>query len=110
VENEGGKFNLAIIFGSRSRRGLPDLQASSHANSEVTSRGRELERRNSGFEGEVVDGNAPLEVGQNAAAIFIDGQEKVTPRRKVETVDVCTVRERQGIRSVSMRQWLADWI
>jgi hypothetical protein len=39
----------------------------------MTSRGRELEGRNSGFEGKVVNGNAPLEVGQNGAAILVNG-------------------------------------
>jgi hypothetical protein len=69
----------------------------------MTSRGRELEGRNSGFEGEVVNGDAPLEVGQNSTAILVHGQEKVAPRRKIETVDVCTVRKGQGVRSVSIQ-------
>jgi hypothetical protein len=69
----------------------------------MTSRGRELEGRNSGFEGEMVNGDATLEVGQNSAAILVNGQEKVAPRRKIETVDVCTVRKGQGVRSVSIR-------
>jgi hypothetical protein len=75
----------------------------------MTSRGRELEGRNSGFEGKVVNGDAPLEVGQNGAAILVNGQEKVAPRRKIETVYVCPVRKGQGVRSVSIRS-MVSWL
>lgn len=103
VENERGEFNLAISLSPRCRGCLPNLQAPAHTNGEMSARRGKLERGNSSLEGEVMNGDAPLEICQNCAAMFVDGQQKISFRRKIKTVDVCAVRKRQSVGSISIK-------
>ena len=80
VQDEGGKFKLAIVVSAWCRRGVPELQASSHSDGEVTTRRGELKRGDTAFEGEVMNDNSAEEVGQDSATILINGQEEVAAR------------------------------
>lgn len=50
-----------------------------------------------------MNGDAPVEIGQNCAAIFVNGQQKVTLGRKIEAVDICTMRKGQCVGSISIK-------
>lgn len=80
VQDERGKFELAIVISARCRRGVPELQASPNSDSEVTTRRGELKRGDTAFEGEVMNDNSAEEVGQDSATILVNGQEEVAAR------------------------------
>lgn len=101
VQDEGGKFELAIVVSARCCRSVPELQASSNSDGEVTTRRGELKRGDTALEGEMMDNNSAEEVGQNGAAILVNGQEEVAARRESNTVDVRAVRKRKGIGGVA---------
>lgn len=48
-----------------------------------------------------MDSNAPLEIGQNCPASFIDSQQQVAFRRKIQAIDVGAVRKWKGIRGIA---------
>ena len=101
VQDKGGELKLAIVIGSGGCRGMPELQASSYSDSEVTTRRGELECRDTAFEGEVVDDNSAEEVRQNRAAILVNGQKEVASGRKSKAVDIGAMREGKGIGGVA---------
>ncbi|GAT27804.1 translation regulator [Aspergillus luchuensis] len=117
VQDEGSKFKLAIVVSAWCRRGVPELQASPHSDSEVTTRRGELKRGDTAFEGEVMNDNSAEEVGQDGATILVNGQEEVAARRESNTVNVGAVRKGKGIggvaagrgASVKYRDLIAHW-
>lgn len=48
-----------------------------------------------------MDSNAPVEICQNCSASFVDGEEKVSSGRQIETVNVRAMRKRKCVRSIT---------
>jgi hypothetical protein len=63
----------------------------------VAARGREGQRRHGLAQGEVVEDDAAGDVGENGAAIFVDGEEQVSARVECEAGDVLAVRKRECV-------------
>jgi hypothetical protein len=83
VQNKGCEFNLSVIIGTRGRRCVPDLQPSSHSDSEMTTCCREFECSDSTLKGEVVNYDPPNEIRQDSATILVNREQKVAARRKI---------------------------
>lgn len=101
VQNEGSEFDFAIGFGTGSRGGLPKLKASAHGHCKVPTRRRKLESGHIALEGKVVNGNAPVEIGQDSSSILVDREQKISSRCEVEADDVLAVGKRKGIGGVT---------
>jgi hypothetical protein len=97
VQNEGSEFDFAIGFSTGSRGGLPKLKASTHGHCKVPTRWRKFESRHIALEGKVVNRNAPVEIGQDSSAIFVDREQEISSRREVEADDILAVGKRKGI-------------
>jgi hypothetical protein len=76
---------------------VPYFNVPAHSDSEVTTGRRERESRDGGLEGEVVEGNPSRDVGQYFLAVFVNGEEEVTPRGEAESRDILPVRKREGM-------------
>ena len=98
--DERSKTELAI--GLRVWRGgrLPNLYCSPEADGEMLSGRRKGECCHRALEGQVMEREAPREVGQYCPAILIDGKEKVSPRSECDPTDVLAMREGERIRFV----------
>lgn len=83
VQNKGCEFDLSVVIGTRCRRCVPDLQPSSHSDSEMTTRCREFECSDSTFEGEMMNYDSANEIRQDSATILVNGEQKVAAGRKI---------------------------
>jgi hypothetical protein len=63
----------------------------------MATRRREGQRCDLLPEGEVVEGYPPGDVGEDCAAIFVDGEEEVAARVECQAGNVAAVRERKGM-------------
>ena len=80
VGYKGGKFQLSRRIRLGTRRRLPDFNSSAYANSKARAFRRKSKSRHTVPEGEVVQGQSAMEVGQDSVAILANGQEQVTTR------------------------------
>lgn len=49
----------------------------------------------------MVHRNSAVEIGQDGAAIFVDGQQELSIRNEIEAVDIGSVGEGESIRSIT---------
>lgn len=56
---------------------MPELQSPPHTNCEKPTRWGKLQRGDSSFEGEMVNHNSAVEIGQDRTAIFVDGEQEI---------------------------------
>jgi hypothetical protein len=63
----------------------------------VAARGREGQRIDLLAQGKVIEDDAAGDVGENGAAIFVDGEEQVSARVEGEAGDVLSVRKGQRV-------------
>ena len=96
VSHERRKLEVAFchIWG---RRSVPYFNLPSDANCEMPARGREGQGRHRLAEGEVVEHDAARHIGEDRAAIFVDGEEEVAAGIQCEAGDVLSVGEGQGV-------------
>lgn len=83
MQDERRELNLAIVVGTGRRRGMPDLQSSSDGDGEMPAGRREFESGDTTFEGEVMNDNFATEVGQDGAAILVNGEQKTALRAQI---------------------------
>jgi hypothetical protein len=102
VQDKWCKFKLSIVIRPGRRRGVPELQATTDTDGEESARGRKLERGDTTLEGEVVNDNSAVEIRQNGTTIFVDGQQQVPAGRKVQTVDIGSMRKGKGVGGIAV--------
>ena len=56
---------------------MPELQSPPHTNREKPARWRKFQRGDSPFEGEMVNHNSAVKIGQDRTAIFVDGEQEI---------------------------------
>jgi hypothetical protein len=79
---------------------VPDLSLAAQTDGEVAAGRREGERCDLRSEGEVVDGDAAQDVGQDSVTIFVDGEEEVAAGGEADSTDVFSVGEGERVRFV----------
>lgn len=82
----------------RRRRRVPYLDSSPDCGGEMTARGRKGKSGDLIAEREVIQGYPARDVGENGAAIFVDGEEEVSARVQCEAGDISAMGKRKGIR------------
>lgn len=56
---------------------MPDFDLSANGGGELATGRRKNEGRHGRLEGKVVEGYAPRDVGENGAAILVDGEQEI---------------------------------
>lgn len=87
---------------------MPNLYMPSHSHGKVTSRGRESECGDRRLEGEVVEGDPSRDVRQYCLAIFVDGEEQITPRCETKSGNVFSMRKRESMGFVTAIKLVKD--
>lgn len=72
---------------------MPDLDFAPQSHHKVSARRRERERCDLRPEGEVVDGHAAGNVGQNRMAVFVNGEKEVSAWGEADSNNVLAMGE-----------------
>jgi hypothetical protein len=76
---------------------VPYFNLPPYADCEVPAGWGEGDGRDLFAEGEVVEDDASRDIGEDGAAVFVDGEEEVAARVQCEARDVLSVGERERI-------------
>ena len=79
-------------FGTRGR--VPYFDESTYADREIPARGGKGNGRDSGFERQVIEDNATMQMGEDRAAIFVNSEKKITSRVQCQAGNVTAVGQR----------------
>jgi hypothetical protein len=84
------------------RRHMPDLGFAAESYGKVLARGGECERCDRRSEGEVIDGDATVYIGENGMSILVNGEQKVAAGREADAGDVLAMSKREGVGFVTV--------
>lgn len=104
VAYERRKLEVALGIRVGCRRNVPDLDFPPQSDHKVPPRWREGESRHFRLEGEVVEHNAPRDVGQHGLAIFVDREQEIALRGQADPRDVLSVCKGEGVGLVTGSQ------
>lgn len=97
VLHEGCKFELASRVGIWCRGDVPYFELAAKTDSKVATRGREGEGSDLRFEGEVVDSDSSVDVGQDSLAIFVDCKKQIPLGGQTYPRDILSVGKGQSV-------------
>lgn len=95
------KLQFAVRMRIGGGRHVPYFEFATETDGEVTARRGERECCGGRFEREVVDGDAPCDIGQYGLAIFVDCKKQVALRREPYSRNVLSVGKGKRVRLVA---------